>query len=146
MNASRKNSVNSPKRGKRAHRRPLGRPLCASGKSMRRLFLILCLATAGYAQGTAEKFNHVQWTATAEPAEAAPGATVLVRLEANVDAEWHMYSLTTPPGPIPTTIRLVDGAAVDEVVYFEPPAVTKFDPNFNANTETYEGKQVFLAR
>ncbi len=113
---------------------------------MRRLFLLLCLAIPAFAQGTAEKFNHVQWTATANPAEAAPGGTVLVRLDANIDTEWHMYSLTTPPGPIPTTIRLVDGAAIEKVTYFQPPAVTKFDPNFNANTETYEGRQVFLAK
>src|SRR5258708_21786714 len=104
---------------------------------MRRLFLILCVATAGYSQTTSEKFNHVQWTATSEPAEAAPGSTVLVRLEANVEAEWHMYSLTTPPGPIPTTIRLGDGAAVDEWGYFSPPAVTKFGPTFNSHTATY---------
>ena len=113
---------------------------------MKRLFLIFCLAVGSYAQPSADKFNHVQWTATVEPAEAAPGATVLVRLDAVIDAEWHMYSLTTPPGPIPTTIRVVDGAVASQVVYFQPPAVTKFDPNFNANTETYEGKQTFYAR
>ena len=33
------------------------------------------------------------------------GGTVLGRLDATVEPEWHMYSLTTPPGPIPTTIR-----------------------------------------
>jgi len=88
---------------------------------------------------------------TAEPAETGlaevkPGGIVLVRLEANVDAEWHMYSLTTPPGPIPTTIRVGGWSGDRNVTYFEPPALTKFDPNFNANTETYEGKQIFLAR
>ncbi len=113
---------------------------------MKQLFLIFCLAAGAFAQTSAEKFNHVQWVATVEPSEAAPGATVLVRLDAVIDAEWHMYSLTTPPGPIPTTIRLMDSTAVDQVAYFEPPALTKFDPNFNANTETYEGKQTFYAR
>ncbi len=29
---------------------------------------------------------------------------------------------------------------------FEPPAVRKFDPSFNTDTETYEGSQVFFAR
>src|SRR5207237_689528 len=32
------------------------------------------------------------------------------------------------------------------VVIFEPPPIRKFDPNFNADTETYEGSQTFLAR
>src|SRR5436305_7047522 len=95
-------------------------------KRLPHIWLLLCLVAPAFAQATAEKFNHVQWMATAEPSEAAPGGTVLVRLEANVEPEWHMYSLTTPPGPIPTTIRLVDGAAVDNVTYFEPPAITKF--------------------
>src|SRR5262245_32192364 len=118
---------------------------------MRRFILGLCVAAGAFAQpafsqSTGEKFNHVQWTAVAEPAAVAPGGTLLVRLEANIDPEWHMYSITTPPGPIPTTIRVVDPAAVDEVTYFQPAPVTKFDPNFSANTETYEGKQVFLAR
>ncbi len=50
------------------------------------------------------------------------------------------------PGPIPTTIATVDGAAIANVTFFEPPPIRKFDPNFQADTETYEGKQVFLAR
>ena len=29
---------------------------------------------------------------------------------------------------------------------FEPPPIRKFDPSFNADTETYEGTQTFLAR
>src|SRR6202034_1109311 len=96
--------------------------------------------------GQREKFNHVQWKLTFDQASAAPGATVLGRLEATVEPEWHMYSLTTPPGPIPTTITSKDSAAVEKFTIFEPPPIRKFDPNFNADTETYEGTQVFLAR
>ncbi len=50
-----------------------------------------------------------------------------------------MYSLTTPPGPIPTTIQIRNSPAVDKFTIFEPPPIRKFDPNFNADTETYEG-------
>ena len=57
-----------------------------------------------------------------------------------------MYSLTTPPGPIPTTIETDNSPAVDKFTIFEPPPIRKFDPNFNADTETYEGSQTFLAR
>ncbi|MDQ1471127.1 MAG: hypothetical protein QOJ99_2607, partial [Bryobacterales bacterium] len=96
--------------------------------------------------GQAEKFNHVQWTASVDPAAVAPGGTVTIKLQADIDAGWHMYSLTTPPGPIATTIKTIDSPAVAQVAIFEPPPVRKFDPNFNADTETYEGQQVFYAR
>ena len=122
---------------------------------MRRLLLLLFCVTSIAVPGAfaqSEKFNHVQWTLTLDRASAAPGATVLGHLEATVEPEWHMYSLTSPPGPIPTTITLKDSGtlkgrgAVDRFTIFEPPPIRKFDANFNAETETYEGRQVFLAR
>ncbi len=116
---------------------------------MRRFLLPLLFASCAFAQDpqlAQEKFNHVQWKLTLEPASAAPGATVLGRLEATVDPEWHMYSLTTPPGPIPTTIVSKDSPSVEKFTIFEPPSVRKFDPGFGTDTETYEGAQVFFAR
>jgi thiol:disulfide interchange protein len=111
---------------------------------MRPLFLLLSLTTCVFAQS--ESFNHVQWQMTLEPATATPGSTVLAKLSAQVDPEWHMYSLTTPPGPIPTTIKTLEGDAIAKVTFFEPPPVRKYDANFQADTETYEGAQTFLAR
>jgi thiol:disulfide interchange protein len=111
---------------------------------MRRLLLLLLCVSSVFAQS--EKFNHVQWKLTLDQPSTQPGGTVLGRLEAVVDPEWHMYSLTTPPGPIPTTINTTNSPAVDKFTIFEPPPVRKFDPNFNADTETYEGTQTFLAR
>src|SRR5579863_1395927 len=112
---------------------------------MRRLLLFIgFVGSIAFAQS--EKFNHVQWKLTLDPSSAAPGATVLGRLEATVDPEWHMYSLTTPPGPIPTTIKADNSPAVDLLTIFEPPPVRKFDPSFGTDTETYEGSQTFLAR
>jgi len=111
---------------------------------MRRLLLVVLFTSTALAQS--EKFNHVRWKLTLDQSSAAPGAAVLGHLEATVDPEWHMYSLTTPPGPIPTTIETDNSPAVDKVTIFEPPPIRKFDPNFNADTETYEGSQTFLAR
>ena len=111
---------------------------------MRRLLLLVFLAAGAF--GQSESFNHVHWTMTIDQSTAAPGATVLAKLTATVDPEWHMYSLTTPPGPIPTTIKTTMADAVEKVTFFEPPPVRKYDPNFQADTETYEGTQVFLAR
>src|SRR6185312_16124222 len=111
---------------------------------MRQFLLLFALAACAF--GQSESFNHVHWTMTIDPSTAAPGATVLAKLTAQVDPEWHMYSLTTPPGPIPTTIKTTMADAVANVTFFEPPPVRKYDPNFQADTETYEGTQVFLAR
>jgi thiol:disulfide interchange protein len=116
---------------------------------MRRLLLTALIASAAlFAQngGQSEKFNHVQWKLTLDQT-AAPGATVLGHLEATVEPEWHMYSLTTPPGgPIPTTIKTDNSPSIDKFTIFEPPPIRKFDPSFKVDTETYEGTQTFLAR
>jgi len=112
---------------------------------MRRVLPLIVLV-AGTVLGQSEKFNHVQWKLTLDQSSAAPGGTVLGRLEAIVDPDWHMYSLTTPPGPIPTTIATGNSPSVDKVAIFEPPPIRKFDPNFNVDTETYEGRQTFYAR
>jgi thiol:disulfide interchange protein DsbD len=110
-----------------------------------RQFLIM-LVCAGSLAAQSEKSNHVQWKMTVDQSTAAPGATVLGRLQATIDPGWHMYSLSTPPGPIPTTIEAAEGAPVQKITIFEPPPIRKFDPSFNADTETYEGTQTFLAR
>src|SRR4051794_11073768 len=96
--------------------------------------LLLLLTLTGLAFGQAEQFNHVKWTATVDQSSVTPGGSVIAKLQAEIDPEWHMYSLTTPPGPIPTTIKSTD-SAVDKLSVFQPPAVRKFDPNFNADTE-----------
>lgn len=112
---------------------------------MRRFLLLLLCAAGAFAQS--EKFNHVQWKLTLDQTSAAPGATVLGRLEATVDPEWHMYSLTTPAGgPIATTIAGKDSPAVERFTIFEPKPVRKFDDAFKLDTETYEGSQIFFAR
>ena len=79
---------------------------------MHRSLLVFLFAASAFAQS--EKFNHVQWKLSFDQSSAAPGATVLGRLEATVEPEWHMYSLTTPPGPIPTTIQIRNSPAVDK--------------------------------
>ena len=112
--------------------------------ALKRLPTLLLLSAACFGQ-TPEKFNHAQWTAEFTTPSVAPGGEATAKLVARIDPEWHMYSLTTPPGPIPTTIRTVDSPAVESVTFFEPPPVRKFDPNFKADTETYEGEQTFFA-
>ncbi|HKD09313.1 MAG TPA: cytochrome c biogenesis protein CcdA [Bryobacteraceae bacterium] len=111
---------------------------------MRTVLALAFAAISAFAQ--TDKFNHVQWTMTVDQTAVAPGGTALAKLQAQIDPGWHMYSLTTRPGPIPTTIRAVESPAVAKVTILQPPPITKFDPNFNAETETYEGAQTFYAR
>ena len=59
-----------------------------------------------------------------------PAPRCSARLEATVDPEWHMYSLTTPPGPIPTTIKPDDSPAIEKVHYFRAAAGPQVRPEF----------------
>jgi len=79
-----------------------------------------------------------------EPEKAAPGAVVQARLRAVLEPGWHIYSPTTPPGPIPSTIKLADSPAIAKVTLYQPPPTRKFDQNFNSDTETFEKEVTFI--
>src|SRR5579863_607728 len=107
-----------------------------------RVLLALLLAAAS---GAAEKLDPAKWSLELQPAAAAPGSKIRARLQAKIEPGWHLYSLTTPAGgPNPTTVHLADNAAVASFRVFEPPPKRALDPNFNLDTETYEGEPVFL--
>jgi thiol:disulfide interchange protein DsbD len=106
---------------------------------VRHVVLPLLMALPILAQGP----NNVQWSLTLEPAAAAPGATVLARLEGQIDPGWHVYSMSSA-GAIPTTIKVAANAAVEKVRVFQAPPKKAYDPNFQLETETYEGSAVFL--
>ena len=103
--------------------------------------LAILFVSSLYAQAD---LNHVQWTF--EVTCRAAGGEALGKLTGTIESGWHLYSITTPPGPIPTTIRLADNPAVTSLVVYQPKPERKFDPNFNADTETYTEKVTFLLR
>ncbi len=102
--------------------------------------LVLLLSSVALAQ----RLDPVRWSLTVEPAAAPPGARVLARLAAKIDPGWHLYSLSTPKGPIPTTIRLQDNPAVAGYRLYQPQPTVQFDPNFKLDTETFEKEVVFI--
>jgi thiol:disulfide interchange protein len=102
-------------------------------------WLLPLLALPALAQGP----NNVQWSLALDPAAAAAGSKVLARLEGRIDPDWHVYSMTSA-GAIPTTIKLDANAAVEKVRVFQAPPKKAYDPNFQLDTETYEGSAVFL--
>ncbi len=83
----------------------------------------------------------VNWTLAIDPAPA--GSHTLARLTGKIDSGWHMYSMTTPAA-IPTTIKPAPNPAVEAVRIFQPQPKRSFDPNFNKDSETFEGEAVFL--
>jgi thiol:disulfide interchange protein DsbD len=98
--------------------------------------MALLLASSAFPQD-----QHVSWTLTAEPAAAAPGGTVLLRLDGRIQPGWHLYSMSTP-GAMPTKITVT--GPVDKVRSLQPAPLKSFDPNFNAETEYYEDHVTFL--
>src|SRR3954464_4195279 len=94
----------------------------------------------------AAKEDPVQWAL--QPvggySQIAAGGNVWLELTATVQPGYHLYSPTTPPGgPIATRIRLVEQPAVAGAKLYRPAPVTKRDPNFGIDTETYADKVVF---
>ena len=92
----------------------------------------------------AQRPDPVKWSLALEPSAAPPGARVLARLTAKIDPGWHLYSLSTPKGPIPTTIQTLENPAVESWQVYQPAPHVEFDPNFNLDSETFDGEVVFL--
>ena len=107
-------------------------------------FVFLLFAAAALAR--AQKFDPVQWTLTAEPATAAPGARVLLKFRGKIETGWHVYSTTTKtdPGPVRTRIGLAEAAPVVLKQLHQPTPITKRDEAFNNDQEFYENEVVFL--
>jgi thiol:disulfide interchange protein len=86
----------------------------------------------------------VQWKLETDVTRVAPGGKVLARFTAAIAEGWHLYSPTTPPGPIPTELKLADSPYARLERLHQPKPNVRFDPNFNTNLETYDGGAVFL--
>jgi thiol:disulfide interchange protein len=108
-------------------------------RTRRILSLLVGVLLPAFAQAP----NQVKWSLALEPASAAPGSKVLAHIEGAIDAGWHVYSMTTAAA-IPTTITVAPNAAVEKFRVFQAPPKKAFDPNFNLETETYEGAARFV--
>jgi len=105
-------------------------------------FLTLLLITLASAFGAAP--DPVQWTLTFDSKSASPGSKILGHMTAKIDTGWHLYSLTTPKPPIATTAVLADSPIVASLKVYQPKPLTKLDPTFNVNTETFGEEVTFL--
>jgi thiol:disulfide interchange protein DsbD len=95
----------------------------------------------------AQQRNPVQWTLSPESTTAPPGGTAVFKLTAKMEPGWHIYALNTPEGgPTPMTVKVTPAVpAVSAIRLFQPKPVTKLDPNFNMNVETFEGDLTLIA-
>jgi DsbC/DsbD-like thiol-disulfide interchange protein len=102
---------------------------------------IFLIALPAFGQ-TAEQI--VQWSAHGQTS-AHPGDLVKITLQARIQAEWHVYSVSQMPGgPARTVISVTDKQPFKQDGLLQPPPPhTAFDPNFNINTETYQGTVQF---
>ena len=108
---------------------------------MKQAVLLAALAALGV---HAQKLDPIQWGLSLDAAKAPPGARLPGKLAVTMEPGWHLYSLTTPRPPIATTIKAADSPVVAGARIYKAAPVRKLDPNFNSDTETYEGKTVFL--
>ena len=110
-------------------------------------FLLTLMLAALPAAAQQDLKNLVKWSLTLEPASAAPGATVLGHLSAQIEPGWHMYSFTPVTGAnIPTTLTPAGNSVVGGFQILQPPPKRAVDPNFEKATETYEGSVTFLVK
>ena len=111
-----------------------------------RLVLIFWTAILAVFAG-AQLPSPAKWTATVEPAKAAPGSRVELVLHAEVPAPWHLYSLRKyeeGKGPFGTEISAKAGSEFSEVGKPEQsPPIVEQDPIWKAEIEHYEGSAEF---
>ncbi|OFW04790.1 MAG: hypothetical protein A3H96_10265 [Acidobacteria bacterium RIFCSPLOWO2_02_FULL_67_36] len=104
------------------------------------LALILAPVPSLYAQRPTDV---IKWSAKAPSTSVNAGGIVKVQLTADVEEGWHLYALTQPPdGPPPLMVAVAKGQPFSvNVKDIDAPAPTvAVDPNFNTETQFYEGK------
>jgi thiol:disulfide interchange protein len=99
--------------------------------------LLFSAALAAFAQ------NPVSLSISVSPNIIPAGSKGTAKVTASIGGGWHMYSVTQGAGgPNPTRISIEGGPFKMNGVSGPRPRV-QMDPNFNINTETYEGSATF---
>jgi thiol:disulfide interchange protein DsbD len=101
---------------------------------------LLMGAAPGKTPGQAPE-DIVRWAARG-PDKAKPGSNISIALNAEIEEGWHIYSVSqVPGGPTTSVISLPASQFFHQDGSLKSPKPnSSFDPNFNLETETYEGK------
>jgi thiol:disulfide interchange protein len=101
---------------------------------------MLAVASPAFAQ------NPIHWSiAASEKALIVAGDTFSVEVSAQIDAPWHLYAPTQPPGgPVPLVLNVPFTQPFSQLgeIEFPLPKVA-LDPNFNIETQFYEEHAAF---
>jgi thiol:disulfide interchange protein DsbD len=118
-----------------------GRQLGKSAMAFISTIIFLFIATTAYAQA----LNPVSLSGRLDPAQVSPGQKARLLITARIDPGWHLYSLTQPAGgPRPTRITIDEaGAFKMDGAPQQPKPKTKFDPNFQIDTQTFDNEVTF---
>lgn len=113
-------------------------------KSFLLLLITVLTITVSSAQGREEK-REASFNLFVVLKSIPVGERFGVSLHARVEPGWHMYSTTQAPGgPVQTTIGLADSPVFESAGDLVSPIPHKsFDPNFDLETEYYEGDVYF---
>jgi thiol:disulfide interchange protein len=106
--------------------------------------LLSAVSAISDARGAVE--SPVHWVAKPSAATIGPGDSVEAQVEASIDAPWHLYSATTPPGgPNPTRFSLISGEPFELTgpVRQQSSPIVRFDEGFGINTEFFSGAATF---
>lgn len=103
------------------------------------LLLGIFLGRAGAQQ------DPVRFSAAVAPAEARRGEVVTVKVTAEIEEPWHLYSLVpVEEGPQPTKLRLAEGVPLElQGGWREPTPITKFDAGFQKEVQYHEKRVTF---
>ncbi|MFN7944885.1 MAG: protein-disulfide reductase DsbD N-terminal domain-containing protein [Blastocatellia bacterium] len=107
--------------------------------------LCLLLAACVFAQDAAP-INPIKWKLCAEtPSQPLlPGARLTLKLTAEIDEGWHLYSTTElERGPKPTRIALAPNQPFELADIESPEPRREYDQNFGIETEFYEQSVTF---
>lgn len=113
---------------------------------MKRLLTLSLLAILTTAFGTRLSAQEAaKWSARPVSATVQAGGTVEVKVTADVNDNWHIYSVTPmEEGPVPTEIEFAaDAPLVRAGKIRQPKPIVKFDEAFGINTEYFDDDVTF---
>ncbi len=90
--------------------------------------------------------DEVRFELVVQPPRVGVNSRFDATVKARIEAGWHLYSLTQPPGgPIKTTISVTESSSfVQAGEVRQPEPQVQFDPNFGINAEFFDGNIDFL--
>jgi thiol:disulfide interchange protein len=107
---------------------------------MAKLFSAAALAV-WFAAAAPAQIDPVSFSVEIEPAQAAPGSTVVAHLRAQTADGWHLYASTTPQGkPIALQVELAPSPVVESWSAYQPVPARQFDPLFDMESQWYAGE------